>query len=266
VEGFRSLLDVSANSLQGIGVGLRSYLGRLGEDWQDQQCREFTDDFLRAESALVVFAESTEIYGRYLSRLIEQLEEYLRHTLLSQSSRLHAAFGFSDDRHRNLVRRDVQEAVDLLSPAVWPLYSKWPSLSSRERLDHLREIQSKVGAIQGRKPVPVIPESMPPYLFGIYDGSLLKISQEHLDTPDRFWHVVDTLLHEDRHAYQRHAINTLGFHPDSAQVRAWTSNWKHYLDGERVPARVYRSQPVEADAFWFAESVVLGIIRRRHVG
>jgi len=70
--------------------------------------------------------------------------------------------------------------------------------------------------------------------FGVYDGRQIQVNQDHLASSERFWEILDTLIHEDRHAYQHWSLITPGFHSDPGQVRAWADNWENYLDPKEV--------------------------------
>ena len=238
----------------------------MSEDWKDAEHDRFVDAFLSAESALGSFVESSETYSGYLQRLIQHLEEYLRLTLRSDNATSGTASQISGEWHRDLVRRDVQHAVGILGPSVPTVYSAWSSLTPTERLEKLQAFQSRLAASQSRNSVPLVSSRMDTSVFGVYDGRQIRINQDHLASPERFWQILDTLIHEDRHAYQHWSIVTPGFHTDPGEVRAWADNWEHYLDPKEVSFRRYRSQPIENDAFSFAESVILGIIGRNHVG
>ena len=266
LEELRGALANGGATIQEIRQHVLSLLGRLSEGWRDAQHDAFVDAFLIAESALGAFVKSSETYGRYLQRLIQHLEEYLGTSLGSNSPTTGTPFQTSQDWHRDLVSRDVQQAIGILGPIVSKLYSAWSSLTPPDRLEKLQDLQSRLALSQSRKIVPLVSSRMPACVLGVYDGRQIRINQDDLASPERFWQILDTLIHEDRHAYQHWSLLTPGFHTDPDQVRAWTDNWEHYLDPKEVSLRRYRSQPIENDAFWFAESVVLGIIGRKHVG
>ena len=266
LEQFQGLLANAGAMVQEIHQVLGTLLDRMSQDWKDAEHDRFVGAFLSAESALGAFAQSSETYSRYVQRLIQDLEEYLSTTLRYDSATSGAVFRSSADWHRDLVRRDVQHAVGILQPIVPNLYSEWSSLTPGERLEKLQEVQSRLAASQSRSSVPLVSSRMGVSDFGVYDGRQIQLNQDHLASPGRFWEILDTLIHEDRHAYQHWSLITPGFHSDPGQVRAWADNWENYLDPKEVPFRRYRSQPTENDAFWFAESVVLGIIGRNHVG
>jgi hypothetical protein len=149
--------------------------------------------------------------------------------------------------------RDVQE----LRPEVWR------GLDDAQRLEVLREVESRMAEIQGRPPVEVKVEPMEPGVYGGYnrEDGIVRISQEHLrsNKPEE---VLDTVVHEGRHAYQHYAVEHPGFHPNQAEVEAWDWNTQsgHYLRPEIVGQRAYVQQPVEADAWAYAGRIVRNVM------
>ncbi len=72
---------------------------------------------------------------------------------------------------------------------------------------------------------------------------------------------IDTVIHEERHAVQHQSILENGFWEiDEAHSRAWAGNMQegNYIRPE-VDVRGYRLQPIENDAFTFANLVMEGV-------
>ena len=72
-------------------------------------------------------------------------------------------------------------------------------------------------------------------------------------TEDDTQQVMETIMHESRHAYQDFAVN----HPEQVSVdvetiKEWKENFLHYIRPE-FDFEAYVNQPVEADANDFAE-------------
>ena len=71
--------------------------------------------------------------------------------------------------------------------------------------------------------------------------------------------VIDTVVHELRHAVQSKAIEDPGFWDiDENRRNAWQSNMSNYISPS-VDIRAYASQPMEADATSFAAAVMRGV-------
>ena len=88
-----------------------------------------------------------------------------------------------------------------------------------------------------------------PVEIGINKNSLTS------ETPDQ---ALKTVAHEGRHAYQLDCVKSPDNHPeaDAVQVEQWRENYK---PGNYTPPDVdfdeYRNQPVEADAYQYADEV-----------
>ena len=159
--------------------------------------------------------------------------------------------------------QQVQEATEALQGIQELRPEVWRGLDDAQRLGVLREVESRMAEIQGRPPVELTVEQMDPGTCGGYDRTedVISISQEHLrsDKPEE---VLDTIVHEGRHAYQHYATEHPGFHPDQAEVEAWEWNMQpgHYLPAEIVGQRAYMQQPVEADAWAYADRIVRNVM------
>lgn len=266
LEQFCGVLTRTSATVREIRHDVDNFLGRLSEGWRDVEHDSFVNAFLSAEPALGVFVESSETYTRYLQRLIRHLEEYLGTLPDLGGATLGTSNQATSDWKPDFVASDVQRAIGILGAIVPGLYSQWSSLTPAERVKKLQDLQSRLAVSQSREILPVVSLPMHSSVLGVFDGRQIRINQDDLANPEKFWQILDTLIHEDRHAYQYWSMVTPGFHTDHDQVRAWADNWQNYLDPKEVPFRRYRLQPLENDAFGFAESVVLGIIGRKHAG
>ena len=110
---------------------------------------------------------------------------------------------------------------------------------------------------QGRPGAQVRVEKMLPQVGGEFrvDTGSIVINQHHLRTGDAR-EVANTIVHEGRHAYQHYAVEHSGTHPDPGQVAAWKRNFEHYLTADRYGYELYRAQPLESDAWQYAEEVI----------
>ena len=93
--------------------------------------------------------------------------------------------------------------------------------------------------------------------LGCYNpiNNTIKLNANYLETPD-CKDLMNTLLHESRHAFQHRCVK----HPESCDVspkviEEWKDNHKHYIrpDDDFV---AYENQPIEKDANEFADSVM----------
>jgi len=133
---------------------------------------------------------------------------------------------------------------------------EWQKLDFRERLEVLQKVENSMAEVQGRPSVQVNAEVMgKPTLFGVYDGTKITLNDAPIKEND-IRGVLDTVIHEGRHAYQHYAVTHPGIHPKSSEVEAWRDNRDHYLDAELYGQEMYQNQPVEADAWSYADAVV----------
>ena len=170
-----------------------------------------------------------------------------------------ATFGQSDVAKPT--DRQVQEATEALSDIQEFRTEEWRNLDDAQRLDALREAESRMAETQGRPPVEVKVEQMESGVYGGYNrkDGVIRISQEHLRSSETA-EVLDTVVHEGRHAYQHYAVEHPGFHPNQAEVEAWDWNMQHYLSPEMLGQRAYMQQPIEADAYAYAGKIVRNVM------
>lgn len=76
----------------------------------------------------------------------------------------------------------------------------------------------------------------------------------------RIANFIDTIVHEQRHAVQIRAIRERGFWQIDDKRRAlWANNLPPRYISPQTDARGYRMQPIESDAFTYAEMVLRGV-------
>lgn len=149
------------------------------------------------------------------------------------------------------------DALRLTTPDEWRL------LSDEQKTSVLQCVESRMARESGRKPCPVeakwLMTGEDGIELGYYSPSeeriCVNVSQFAPDsmyggTSDK---LVETVLHEGRHAYQHQVADGLVAHNDQAEAEAWAENFKdgNYISFEENP-RGYWNQPVEVDARQFA--------------
>jgi hypothetical protein len=71
--------------------------------------------------------------------------------------------------------------------------------------------------------------------------------------------IIDTIVHEMRHAYQYNAASKPSYYGlSSSTAKSWRYNMGHYISFKENP-KAYYNQPIELDARNFAAQVVNGI-------
>ena len=160
--------------------------------------------------------------------------------------------------------QQVREATEALRDIQELRPEAWQGLDETQRMNAIRQVESRMAEVQRRPPVEVKIEQMKPGMYGGYDRSdrTIHINREHLCSGDSA-KVLDTAVHEGRHAYQHYAVEHPGFHPNSAEVKAWDWNLQpgNYRTVEKNGPRAYMEQPVEADAWAYAGRIVPNVMR-----
>lgn len=152
----------------------------------------------------------------------------------------------------------IGEACEALGamPEIQP--GNWDALPTEERLTALQNVEDTLAGIQQRPSVEVHGESMGAGTYGYFDGDRIAVNAEQLNGGAPVEEMVDTVVHEGRHAFQQYAIEHSGVVSDQAVVDAWAANMAPggYLSVEDgFDPELYQSQPIEADAWSYAERI-----------
>lgn len=151
----------------------------------------------------------------------------------------------------------ISEASHALQemPEIQP--GNWDALPPEERLNALQTVENTLAGIQQRPCFEVQSEPMDAGVFGYFDGNGIVLNANHLEGNMPVEELVDTVVHEGRHAFQQYAVEHPGTVPDANVVDAWIANRAPggYLSAEEYGQEIYQSQPVEADAWSYAGRV-----------
>jgi len=156
-------------------------------------------------------------------------------------------------------------------------FENWCKLSLEKREKVLNEVERKIAAIEHRPPLKVELRPLEPNHFGYQSAAENKIVLNSLivGTNERSMHreVLDTIVHEGRHAYQHYNVDVKTIHESGSEVATWRENfydprYSYYRSGEQrvlivrngniedVDFRLYYYQPVEIDARNFSADVM----------
>ena len=159
---------------------------------------------------------------------------------------------------------DVYGAVD--DKAIASLYrlsdyfteSGWNQLSQEQRKDALDTLARDAGEAYRTQINGVVFFDGPPNERGYFNGDgYLYINSDCISDPRNRLDAIDTIYHEGRHAFQHAAIsNPSKYGITSEQAQRWQDNFNHYLSSSKFGYERYFNQPVEADAFGFADYVI----------
>lgn len=161
-------------------------------------------------------------------------------------------------------------------------FEVWSSLSPEKRLDVLNKLERKFAYIQHRPAEVIQMEMLEPGLFGThnYNSKIITINQRILqksaNSLEELSDMLETLIHEGRHAYQHYNVDDRMVHTSAAQVDSWRENYKEmgyeqggpivvpiigeiaYTNDElkKLGHRLYYYQPVEIDARNYASDAM----------
>ena len=146
-------------------------------------------------------------------------------------------------------------------------FENWQDLSIEQRTEALNAFEAEIAKIEMRNVMPVEHENLGPGTYGYYDGNKVVVSDALIGSNSYadYREVLDTLLHEGRHAYQYYNLDVRQTEQSDALVDAWRVNLKELgydsastfdtLFATRGFQRYY-TQPIEVDARHFAETVM----------
>lgn len=160
----------------------------------------------------------------------------------------------------------------------------WSKLTLEERTEVLNKVEQQIAAIEHRPPLKVELEKMEPRHLGYQCTAQNKIALNSLyvmsNDPRMHREVLDTIVHEGRHAYQHYNVDVKLIHESGSEVATWRENFYEpryqyyhstghkimipFSDGKRydVDFRLYYYQPVEIDARNFSSDVLSKLEQR----
>ena len=153
----------------------------------------------------------------------------------------------------------VEAISDVMLRVVGLEYDKWKELSFDKRMGVLQQLENEVAKIAHRPSCDVVSQSLGEGHLGYYEqgSNCITINKDYVESTECYEAVLDTLIHEGRHAYQDYNLNIRETHPRHGEVSNWNLNELHgYQDVEHCGFKAYQLQPLESDARAFAEDVV----------
>ena len=172
----------------------------------------------------------------------------------------------------------TEEISEYLESVEELRYENWSKLSPRERITVLNKIEQQLAQIEHRPALKVESELMAPRTFGYQSAGKSKIALNSLyvnaNSPEVHREVIDTIIHEGRHAYQHYNVDVRCVHESLYEVEQWRENFYnpkygyYSYHGQKIEIpfgnnkhydaawRLYYYQPVEVDARKFAGDVM----------
>lgn len=170
----------------------------------------------------------------------------------------------------------TEEIAEYLSGIENLKYENWKNLNLEQRKELLNTIEYQIAKIEHRPPLPIKVEKMASNVFGYQDSynKLIALNSKFVmsDSKEAYKDVLDTIIHEGRHAYQHYNVDQKCVHDSLSEVNTWRENFYdpqyRYYSGNtlvvigpnkvgNVGYRLYYYQPVEIDARNFAADVML---------
>lgn len=156
----------------------------------------------------------------------------------------------------------IRQIGDYLSVSSPIRYDNWLNTEYDGRCEALREAEVKIAEIEHRPACEVKFQCMEECHLGYFNPSdkTITINSAYIfsDSPSAYREVLDTLIHEGRHAYQDYNMYGREVHPRAGEVNMW--KWNENDIGYQTVAlcgfEIYAMQPVETDARAFAEDVL----------
>ncbi|WP_018669142.1 hypothetical protein [Bacteroides gallinarum] len=162
----------------------------------------------------------------------------------------------------------IERISDVFSECKELRYENWQSLELSEKVEVLNDLEQEIAEIEHRQACPIRALDMPSHQFGGYspDSKTININASYIESSgyDRnmFREVLDTLVHEGRHAYQDYNVNVCEIHPRHSEVASWAETmeggkWGYHGDTSTfLGLRLYEQQSIEIDARNFAMDVL----------
>lgn len=159
--------------------------------------------------------------------------------------------------------RDMIEFEDRGTFAVKEFFERdsfreipYAEADSELRSEYMKDFYANYSEFSGKNP-PLEFKEMSPGNMGAYNPETNTITlNSRLLVTESPNELMDTILHESRHAFQQYAVE----HPDRVSVdRETVALWKDNMDYYIRPEwdyEAYKNQPIEADADKFAENTM----------
>lgn len=162
----------------------------------------------------------------------------------------------------------IEKISDVLSDCRELKYENWQMLELADKVNVLNDLEGRIAEIEHRPPCPIRATNMPSRMFGAYNlgSKTIDINTCYIERSghdfNMFIEVLDTLVHEGRHAYQDYNVNICEIHPRHSEVLSWAETmeggkWGYYGDTSTLLGqRLYEQQSIEIDARNFAADIL----------
>jgi len=261
-----------------------------GYEFDDNQTN-YLEDTLRSEG----ISDIQDLSGLKVEDLVSSVDKRMQSLSMNIPTKVHMGY-FGEESNvwkefRNRLEPKYLEApsdkiqqeqiADVLCNTDELRLDNWKNLSLEDKVASLNQLEKRIADIEHRPATVIRSEEMnDDDLFGYQLNGDIAINEKVLmasnENPVSLDKLLETLVHEGRHAYQQYNVNERIVHQSKAQVETWRENCDMigYWDGEpiRIPiigsltytntglehlgARLYYYQPVEIDARVFASDTM----------
>lgn len=162
----------------------------------------------------------------------------------------------------------IEQVSEVLRDCEGLRYKNWQKLELSERVSLLNDLEQKIARIEHRPPCPISTARLREGHWGGFNPNTrsIVINEDYVRRSGGneylFKEVLDTLVHEGRHAYQDYNVNVHRTHSRASEVNSWAENmeggkWGYWGDTRtRLGQRLYEQQAIEIDARNFAADVL----------
>ena len=155
----------------------------------------------------------------------------------------------------------IEEISETMSCMKELNYNEWKEISFDKRMEVLQELENNIAEIAHRPSCEVCAKKLGDGHMGYYsqDSNKIVINSDFISSNSEkaYNNVLETLVHEGRHAYQCYNLYEREVHPRQGEISNWRMNEIEYgyQDVKHFGFKIYEMQPVEADARAFSEDV-----------
>jgi hypothetical protein len=173
-----------------------------------------------------------------------------------------------DDEYVRQTNEQVLEAAESLAELEELTPTTWSSLTLKDKLKALQVVEDRMASLQGRPGLRVVTAFLNGYGECDINNQRVVLNHLHLLRDRPVDEIVNTVIHEGRHAYQYFAVTHAGVLSDTPVVASWAENLApgNYLNAEQFGQELYESQPVELDAWDYADRITQAWADRRRQG
>lgn len=257
-EDLEGLQSLSETGKEGFCSSQMDYLSELNVsdiDWaeRNETQQTYTLDVVdgRMDELGVAVRERSELaHNLYSTEMADAYDNYLEQLYI--------------EAPQDYVQ--IEQVSEILSDCDELKYANWENLELSEKESLLNSLEERIAEIECRSACPIRLVPLEEGQWGGYnpvtkDITINSIYAERSDF-GTYREIIDTLVHEGRHAYQDYNVNICETHPRHSEVESWAETmgggkWEYWGDcSTMLGQRLYEQQSIEIDARNFAADVL----------